>query len=141
MLFDELKKEQMLALKNKDTLKRSVLQIVTGKAMLVKIEKREKNEELTDADVLQVIGKIIKELDEEILGFEKAGRLEKVDELKKQQEILKTYLPKQLSKEEIIAEIEKLEDKTMPNIMKHFKMNFQGRCDMKLVNQIANSYK
>lgn len=141
MLFDELKKEQMLALKNKDTLKRSVLQIVTGKAMLVKIEKREKNEELTDADVLQVISKIIKELDEEILGFEKAGRNEKVEELRLQQEILKAYLPRQLSKEEIIAEIEKLDDKSMPNIMKHFKINFQGKCDMKLVNQIANSYK
>ena len=42
MLIDELKKAQMEALKTKDTLKRSVLQIVTGKVKLAEIEKRTK---------------------------------------------------------------------------------------------------
>lgn len=141
MLFEDLKKAQMDALKEKNTLKRSILQIVTGKAMLVKIAKREKNEELTDQDVLQVIAKVIKELEEEKLGFEKAGRTEKVEELTSQQKLLEEYLPRQLTEEEIKIEIEKLEDKSMPNIMKHFKINFAGKCDMKLVNQIANQYK
>ena len=141
MLFEDLKKAQMDALKEKNTLKRSILQIVTGKAMLVKIAKREKNEELTDQDVLQVIAKVIKELEEEKLGFEKAGRTEKVEELASQQKLLEEYLPRQLTEEEIKTEIEKLEDKSMPNIMKHFKINFAGKCDMKLVNQIANQYK
>ena len=141
MLFEDLKKAQMDALKEKNTLKRSILQIVTGKAMLVKIAKREKNEELTDQDVLQVIAKVIKELEEEKLGFEKAGRTEKVEELMSQQKLLEEYLPRQLTEEEIKTEIEKLEDKSMPNIMKHFKINFAGKCDMKLVNQIANQYK
>lgn len=141
MLFEDLKKAQMDALKEKNTLKRSILQIVTGKAMLVKIAKREKNEELTDQDVLQVIAKVIKELEEEKLGFEKAGRTEKVEELTSQQKLLEEYLPRQLTEEEIKTEIEKLEDKSMPNIMKHFKINFAGKCDMKLVNQIANQYK
>ena len=34
-----------------------------------------------------------------------------------------------------------LEDKSMPNIMKHFKLNYLGKCDMKLVNKLANEYK
>ena len=63
MLIDELKKAQMEALKTKDTLKRSVLQIVTGKVKLAEIEKRTKNEPITDDDVLLVINKVIKELD------------------------------------------------------------------------------
>lgn len=141
MLFDELKKAQMEALKQKDPISRSILQIVTGKAKLVEIEKRTKNESLTDADVLQVIAKTIKELDEELLAFEKAERSEKVTELKQQKQVLEKYLPSQLTETEIRSEIEKLEVKTLPNIMKHFKMNYQGQCDMKLVNKIASEYK
>ena len=99
MLIDELKKAQMEALKTKDTLKRSVLQIVTGKVKLAEIEKRSKNESLTDDDVLLVINKVIKELDEEILAFKNANRLEKVEELTKQKQILEAYLPAKLTEE------------------------------------------
>lgn len=141
MLIDELKKAQMEALKTKDTLKRSVLQIVTGKVKLAEIEKRTKNELLTDDDVLLVINKVIKELDEEILAFKNANRLEKVEELIKQKQILEAYLPAKLTEEEIKEIINSLEDKSMPNIMKHFKQNYLGKCDMKLVNKLANECK
>ena len=141
MLIDELKKAQMEALKTKDTLKRSVLQIVTGKAKLVEIEKRTKNEALTDDDVLLVINKVIKELDEEILAFKNANRTEKVEELTLQKQILEAYLPAKLTEEEIKEIINSLEDKSMPNIMKHFKQNYLGKCDMKLVNKLANECK
>ena len=141
MLIDELKKAQMEALKTKDTLKRSVLQIVTGKAKLVEIEKRTKNEALTDDDVLLVINKVIKELDEEILAFKNANRTEKVEELMLQKQILEAYLPAKLTEEEIKEIINSLEDKSMPNIMKHFKQNYLGKCDMKLVNKLANECK
>ena len=141
MLVDELKKAQMESLKQKDTLTRSVLQIVTGKAKLVEIEKRTKNESLTDDDVILVINKVIKELEEEILAFKNAGRLEKVEELTKQKDILAKYLPAQLTEDEIKDIINKLDDKSMPSIMKHFKQNYLGKCDMKLVNKIANECK
>ena len=141
MLIDELKKAQMEALKTKDTLKRSVLQIVTGKVKLAEIEKRTKNETITDDDVLLVINKVIKELDEEILAFKNANRTEKVEELTLQKQILEAYLPAKLTEEEIKEIINSLEDKSMPNIMKHFKLNYLGKCDMKLVNKLANEYK
>ena len=141
MLIDELKKAQMEALKTKDTLKRSVLQIVTGKVKLAEIEKRTKNESLTDDDVLLVINKVIKELDEEILAFKNANRTEKVEELTKQRQILEAYLPAKLTEEVIKEIINSLEDKSMPNIMKHFKLNYLGKCDMKLVNKLANECK
>ena len=141
MLIDELKKAQMEALKTKDTLKRSVLQIVTGKVKLAEIEKRTKNEALTDDDVLLVINKVIKELDEEILAFKNANRTEKVEELTLQRQILEAYLPAKLTEEEIKEIINSLEDKSMPNIMKHFKLNYLGKCDMKLVNKLANECK
>ena len=44
-----------------------------------------------------------------------------------------------LSEDEIRKEIDSLEDKSIPSIMKHFKVNFQGKVDMALVNKIAKS--
>ena len=127
MLFDELKKANMQALKDKNSTARSALGLAIDKAMKIKIEKRTKNEELTDTDVLQVIEKSIKELIEEKEAFLKAGRMEKVAELEEQIKVLEVYLPKKLTEAEIKAEIEKLDDKSIPSIMKHFKMNFAGK--------------
>lgn len=137
MLLEDIKKTQMYAMKNHDKIKEEILKIVVAKAMLVKIDKREKNEELTDDDVIVVIGKIIKELEEEINDFTKAGRSEVVEKLNAQKAILNEYMPKKLTIDEIKAEIEKLEDKSMPAIMKHFKVNFVGKVDMKVVSDIA----
>ena len=141
MLFEDLKKENMLALKNKDAAARSILQIVINKAMLVKIDKREKGEELLDTDVITVINKTIKELDEEIAAFKTAGRDKQVEELTEQKKVIIKYLPRQLTEEEIRNEISKLEDKSIPSVMKHFKVNFAGKCDMRMVSKIAGEFK
>jgi len=137
MLFDQLRKDNIEAMKAKDTLKKNVLSIAISKCQLVITEKRGKGEEFTEGDCLTVIQKLIKEVEEEAIAFKNVGRLEKAEELDKQKEIMKLYLPKMLSAEEIKAEINKLEDKTMPSIMKHFKLNFQGKVDMGLVSKIA----
>ena len=42
-----------------------------------------------------------------------------------------------IAREEIIEEINKLDDKSMPSVMKHFKANFAGKVDMSLVSQIV----
>ena len=139
MLFDDLRKDNMQAMKERNQVKKNAISMAISKTQLVLTEKRGKGEELTDSDVLQVIQKLIKEIDEEALAFKNAGRMEKHDELLVQRDILKVYLPKMLSEDEIKAEIDKLDDKSMPSIMKHFKMNFAGKVDMGLVNKIARS--
>ena len=47
--------------------------------------------------------------------------------------------PIPLTEEEIRKEISTLDDKSLPNVMKHFKTNFQGKVDMGLVSKIARS--
>ena len=139
MLFEQLKKDNMTAMKERDAVKKNILSIAITKCQLVLTDKRGRGEELTDGDCLQVISKLIKEVEEEAISFKNAGREEKYQELLKQKEVISVYLPKMLGEDEIKAEIEKLEDKSMPSIMKHFKMNFQGKVDMSLVNKIARS--
>ena len=46
------------------------------------------------------------------------------------------YLPKMLSEDEIKAEIKKLGDNSIPVVMKHFKQNFNGKVDMRLVQEV-----
>jgi hypothetical protein len=137
MLIDKIKKANMEALKSKDTEARAIYSVVMNKYMLAAIDKREKNLEITDADLIQIIMKTLKELSDEKESFQKVGKFERVTALTHQEEVIKQYLPKMLSEEEIRAEIEKLADKSIPSIMKHFKANFQGQVDMSLVSKIA----
>jgi uncharacterized protein YqeY len=83
--------------------------------------------------------KVVKELEEERISFEQAKRDEKVTSLTNQINFISKFLPKQLTEEEIRNIIASLEDKSMPSIMKHFKTNYQGQCDMGLVSKIAKN--
>ena len=136
MIEDEIKKANVEAMKNKDAVARAFYSVLMNKIMLEKINKREKGLSLTDADTSNIIQKMIKELGDEKENYQKAGNTMEVEHIERQLEIAKSYLPKMLSSDEIKAEIEKLDDKTIPNVMKHFKLNFNGKVDMRLVQEV-----
>ena len=137
MLIDQLKKDNLVALKEKDSTKRAILSVVISNYNLFAIEQKAKGLEAKDEDTIRLIQKAIKELDDELEGFKAVGNNDKISQIETQRKTLSSYLPKMLSEEEIRAEIAKLEDKSIPSIMKHFKANFAGKCDMGLVNKIA----
>lgn len=139
MLIDEIKKAKMTAMKEKDNAARAIYDIVVNKYLLLSISKREEGKEVTDTDMVQIIVKTLKELADEKDGYVKTGRTESVEAISHQEDVLKKYLPTMLSEAEIRAEIQKLPDQSMPTIMKHFKVNFQGKVDMALVSKIAKS--
>ena len=72
MLIDTIKKENMLALKNKDENKRAVYSILINKYMLLGYELKAKGQEIKDDDLLKIIQKTIKELEEEKSSYLKA---------------------------------------------------------------------
>ena len=137
MLIDQIKTANIEALKAKDTVARGVLSVVSNKYKLQEVELKAAGKEIGDKEMLAIIQKTLKELADEKEGYLKVNNQERVASISHQEEVIKAYLPKQLSKEEIIAEINKLEDKSLPSVMKHFKMNFAGKVDMSLVSQIA----
>lgn len=139
MLIDELQKANIVALKEHDKSARAVLSVVISRYKLQGIEMKSSGKEINDQDMIKIITKVLKELDEEKLGYQKVNNLEEVESVNKQQDIIKKYLPKMLSEDEIRVEIAKLDDKSIPTIMKHFKANFDGKVDMSLVNKIAKS--
>ncbi len=137
MLINELEKANIEALKNKDKIARAVLSVVINKYRVNAIELKAQGKEATDNDLVRVINKVVKELDEEKAGYEKLGRVEDVKNIESQKAIIEKYLPKLMSEDEIRKVIASLEDKSMPSVMKHFKANYDGKVDMSLVSKIA----
>ena len=137
MILQDLQKANIEVMKAHDQNARSILSVVISRCKLLEVELRAKGKELADEDVLGIIQKVLKELADEKEGYVKTNNLERAKLIDEQAEIIKVYLPKQLSEEEILAEINKLEDKSIPSIMKHFKTNFAGKVDMSLVSRLA----
>ncbi len=139
MLIDELKKANIEAMKARDADARAALSVVLTRYKLQEVEARSQGKEIGDSECLSIIQKVIKELNDEKEGYLKVNNTDRVASIIKQEDTLKSYLPKQLSEEEIRNEIAKLDDKSMPSIMKHFKANFAGKVDMSLVSSIARN--
>ena len=139
MTLEQFKKEKIEAMKQKDKDKVSALNVIITKIMALTIERRASGLEVTEGDVDSLLQKAEKELTEEREGFIKAGREENVVSLTNQIEVIKKYLPKLLSEDEIKEIISTLEDKSMPSVMKHFKQNYQGKVDMRVVSALAKA--
>ncbi|MBQ8615522.1 MAG: GatB/YqeY domain-containing protein [Clostridia bacterium] len=139
MIIDEIKKDNVQAMKDKNTLARAIYGVVMNKVLLASIEAKKDGKELSDVDVVQILQKTIKELTEEKENYVKAGNMVEAENIEKQKEILTKYLPQMMSEDEIKNIIASLEDKSIPSIMKHFKANYAGKVDMSLVNRVARS--
>ena len=137
MLIDEIKKDNVQAMKDKNALARAIYGVVMNKVLLANIEAKKDGKELSDVEVIQILQKTIKELTEEKENYVKAGNMIEAENIEKQKEILTKYLPQMLSEEEIKAIIDAMEDKSIPSVMTHFKANYAGKVDMSLVNKIA----
>ena len=137
MLIDELSKANIEALKARDQVARAIYSVLLSKYKALDIELKAQGKEATDADMVKLITKTIKELDEDKLSYEKAGRTEEVQNIMAQRALIEKYLPKLMSEEDIKKIIDSLQDKSIPSVMKHFKANYDGQVDMSLVSKIA----
>ncbi len=122
-------------MKAHDSAARSAYSAVISRYQLLKAQDPEK--EIPDADVLGIIQKVAKELEEEKASYVAANRPEQAEEVAKEQACLAKFVPAQLTEEEIRKIIATLPDHSMPAIMKHFSANYKGRVDMRLVGKIA----
>lgn len=136
MTLQDLKKEKIVAMKAHDNDTVKGLNVVIS---LLMVQEKSGNGELTEADVNNAIRKAMKELKEEREGFIKANRAEEVESLTNQISAVEAYLPQQLTAEQIKEIILSLEDKSVPSVMRHFKANYSGIVDMKLVGEILKA--
>ena len=135
MIIEEIKKANIEALKAKDSLARTFYGVLINKALVASIEKGEERGSNSDVDMVQILQKTIKELSEEEENFKKVGNASALADVAKQKALAEKFLPQMMSRDEIKAEISKLEDKGVPSVMKHFKANFAGKVDMRDVQE------
>lgn len=134
MNLEELKKDKIQAMKAKEADAVTAYNALISRLMLMATDPNH-GKEISDADIVSAASKTEKELLEERENFEKAGRAETVTSLDRQIATIRKYIPAMMSAEEIEEVIRSLPDKSVPVVMKHFKTNYAGKCDMKLVNE------
>lgn len=106
MKYQGLQDEIRAAMKARDKNRLSILRQVHGEIKNIEVNERR---EITDADVDAMLKRTIKQTKETLDGSIKAGNdQERTDRLTEQVEILESYLPKQVSGEELIALIEEV---------------------------------
>ncbi|MFA6859927.1 MAG: GatB/YqeY domain-containing protein [Clostridia bacterium] len=135
MILEEIKKANFEALKSKNENARVILGMLASRAKMAEISKREKNEPLTETDLVQILQKTSKELSEEAENYAKANNKDEQAKILLQQKICEGFLPKMMTEQEIFAIISAMEDKSVPTVMKRFKSEFAGKCDMRLVQE------
>ena len=89
------------AMRSGDTLRRDTLRFLDSAIKNYEIEKRKKETGLSDEEILEVIGRSVKQRNDSIQQYVSGGRPELAEKEKAELEILKTYMPEQLSEDEI----------------------------------------
>ncbi len=115
---DKILKDIIEAMKSKDKEKLSTLRLLKGAMQLEEINKKG---ELDDTEIINLISKQIKTRRESIEEFKKANRLDLADKTEKEVEILSSYMPEQLSEDEVLKLIEEAFNEVKPTSMKDMK--------------------
>ncbi|MBD8037176.1 GatB/YqeY domain-containing protein [Solibacillus sp. A46] len=135
IVFDQLKQ----AMKNKDTLAKGVLTLV--KSALDSAEK-EKGSELTPLEETAIINREIKQTNQSLDGAKQADRADLIEKEEAKLEILKSFLPKQLSEEEIVVELQAagiVTGMNMGDAMKIAKPLLDGKADGATISKVVKS--
>jgi len=134
-LLDDMK----AAMRDKDTLKKELLQICRAAILQIEVDQRI---EMDDAGVLDVLSKEYKKRQETLKDL--GDREDIITKYKAEMAIIEQYLPKQLTESEIleivnetIAEVGAVSIRDMGKLMQALQPKIKGRADGKLVNQFV----
>ena len=141
MLKEKLMSDLKEAMKEKQILRKNVVQMI--RAAILQVEK-DKQIELDDNQIIEIIAKEAKKRKDSLLDYEKSGRQDLIEQVKQEIEIISEYLPKQLSKEEIIVIVKEVIEeagatsiKDMGKVMKGAKEKIGAAADGKTINEVV----
>ena len=139
-MYDKIKEDIVKALKEKDTLKLQTLRGIKGDVDLEHINKKV---EINDELVITILSRGIKTRRESIAEFEKGNRDDLINKTNEEINLLQTYLPAQLSDEEINKVLDDAFNKVNPTsakemglIMKEVTPQLKGKADMGKVSAL-----
>jgi hypothetical protein len=138
MILERIENDLITAMKARDELRLQVLRMLKSDIKYRKIEVRR---DLSDDEVIAVLSTAAKKRNEAVEGFRLGGRQDLVEKELAEYDIIKQYLPEQLSQEELIKLIDKAIAETNATSVKDFGLvmkavmpELRGRADGKVVN-------
>ena len=142
-LFDQISEDIKSAMKARDKVRLETLRNIK-KVFLEAKTAPGANDTLTDADALKIISKLAKQGKETATTYTQAGRQDLADAELAQVVVLESYLPKQLSQEEIEAEVKKIiaevgatSMKEMGKVMGTASKQLAGKADGRVISEIV----
>ena len=141
MLKEKLLEDLKNCMKEKNVVRKNVIQMV--RAAILQVEK-DKHITLEDEQIIDIIAKESKKRKDALADYEKSGREDLINEIKEEIAILAEYLPKQLSIEEVetivkavISEVGATSMKDMGKVMKSAKEKIGAASDGKTINEFV----
>lgn len=142
-MVEKLKQDMVEAMKAKDKERLTTIRMIKGDLDKEHIDKKR---EINDDLLIEVVNRGIKQRKDSIVEFEKGGRNDLIEKTQAEIEILQSYLPAQLSEEEVSLIIDEAFQivnpegpRDMGKIMKEVQPKLKGRADMKKVSEIIKS--
>ena len=143
-LEQQIDKDYIQAMKDRDSARSSALSFLRSQIKYARIEL--KTEQVPDQDVIAVVKKQIKQRQDSIEQFKQGGRADLVEKEEKELAILKSYLPAEMSADEIKSIIKETikatgasSIKDMGRVMKEAGVKLAGRADNKQVSELVKS--
>lgn len=141
MLKEKLLEDLKNSMKDKNVIRKNVVQMV--RAAILQVEK-DKQIEVSDEQIIEIIAKEAKKRKDSMVDYEKSGREDIIAQIKEEIAILDEYLPEQLSAEEIEEKLKEIINnigatsmKDMGIVMKTAKEQIGASADGKTINEIA----
>ena len=141
-LLIQLRKDNIQAMKDHDTLKKGVYSLLIS---AIALAEKESGKALSKEEELTYVQRELKQT-KDSLSQTPADRTEIIEETKKKIHLIESYLPKQMGEEEIKAAVEAImqekglapEKKSQGPIMKEIMAKYKGEVDGKMVNQVLS---
>ncbi|MDR3559697.1 MAG: GatB/YqeY domain-containing protein [Candidatus Pacebacteria bacterium] len=144
MLKQKIAEDLKAAMKAGDAAKRDTLRMLDSMVKNVEIEKKKREEGLSDAEVQEVAARAVKLRNDAIVQYENGGRPELAEKEKREVEILSTYLPEQMDESETRAQVKEIisslgatSKSEMGKVMGAAMGKLKGQADGNLVKKIV----
>ena len=136
-----IKSQVTISMKDGNKFRTSVLRMILAEIQKIEIEEKS---DLDELQITSILEKMIKQRNDAISQFEQAKRQELADKEKQEIEIIKEFLPEQMSDEEvtelvskIISEVGAQDMKDMGKVMGSLKPLISGKADAGVVSQLV----
>ena len=146
MLREQISAALKTSIKSKEACATATLRLISAAIKDRDIAARSKGqmEGIEEAEILEMLQKMIKQREESIAAFDKGGRPDLVEKERAEIEVIRRFLPQGLSEaesqnviDETIAELEAASIKDMGRVMALLKERYPGRMDFSLVSRLV----